>query len=206
MNQAKQYFDSVAEGYAQRSEGGLWKFLRRKEIGAVVELLAGHSLGDLLELGSGSGYYSHQLNFGSDTTRASRVVCVDFSSKMLEKIKIPGCEKIEADIQYYQSQDTFDTILCVGVLEFLPQPQMIFANVAKMLRPNGQCVILVPRVSMAGSIYRLFHRRHGIKITLFNPVHVEEWAMRAGLTIMGERQVPLFSLVLKLGLKIQGSK
>lgn len=197
MTSRERYFDSVALEYSKRSRGFLWKRVRESESAVMMGMLDGHPLGDVLELGCGSGYYSKLLY----ERKCDRLVCVDLSSKMLENLDTPGCEKIEADIQYFQSESRFDTIVCAGVMEFLQKPDNIFNNVAAMLNPQGLFVILIPLKSLAGKMYRLFHRTHGIHLTLFNLDEIEKWANVAGLETTSHQRVSMFSLVVGFRLK-----
>ena len=115
MSTTKDYFDSIAHLYTSRSKGGLGKWLRSNELVHVKELLGSKPLGHVLELGSGSGYYSRVLN----NLGCESLTCVDFSPQMLKNLWIPGCTKVEADIQEFRRECTYDTIFCGGVIEFL---------------------------------------------------------------------------------------
>jgi len=191
MNRVKAHFDAVAPTYEEQSTRGLWKWLRAREAAAVARLLGTGMMGDVLELGSGSGYYSRRV-FGRGWRS---LVCVDFSSEMLERCAVPGCTKVLADVQDYVSERQFDVILCAGVLEFLNQPEAVFANVAKMLRPDGTFIALLPRVGFFGYCYRAFHRwGHGVPIRLFHVAQIQRWAEAAGLGIVRVHPVPLFNL------------
>ncbi|MBI2339900.1 MAG: class I SAM-dependent methyltransferase [Deltaproteobacteria bacterium] len=193
MNSAKTYFDSVASGYAEKSEGGIWRWLRRREASVIASMIGSGPLGDALELGSGSGYYTRRL---SDLGCRS-LVAVDFSPKMVESIRIPGCVKKKADIQNFVSEDRFDLILCAGALEFLEHPEVIFGNASKMLRTKGSLIVLLPLQSLLGRFYRLFHRSHHVPVRLFRLQEVDQWAKAAGLIPVRRQKAALFSLALK---------
>jgi SAM-dependent methyltransferase len=190
----KDYFESVAHKYLGRSQRGLGKWLRRLEMPIIQQLLGAEFLGDVLELGSGAGYYTHYLK--SQGCRS--LVCVDFSPSMLEKIDIPECDKVVADIQTYWSEKKFDTIFCAGALEFLDKPSVIFNNAAQMLKPDGSLILLMPRLSLAGLIYQLFHRFHGVTVKLFAWKQVESWTRAAELKVTERRRVSPFSMCLKV--------
>ena len=197
MNRTKAYFDSVAPIYTKRSQWGLGKWLRRRETAILLRFLGDGFLGDILELGSGSGYYSHHLQ----KQGCSSLTCVDFSSAMLEKLDVPGCVKVEADVQHFRSDRCFDTIFCAGALEFLERPESVFNNATQMIKPAGSLVIMMPRASFFGRLYQLFHEFHGIKIRLFTSQDLSHWAQNAGLAVIEYKRIPLFSIVAKLKLK-----
>ena len=193
----KIYFDSAANIYKNRSKKGLGKWLRQQEATIIKQSLKVELLDDVLELGSGTGYYSRYIyDLGCKS-----LTCVDFSSRMLKKIDIPGCIKVNANIQNYLSENYFDIILCAGVLEFLEHPEIVFNNVVQMLKPNGFIIILMPRYSFFGKIYQLYHRLHGFRIKLFKKEDLQRWLEKTNLNIVEYKKVSLFSIFCKLSLK-----
>ena len=154
-------------------------------------------LGDVLELGSGTGYYSRYIY----EQGCNSLTCVDFASQMLKKIDIPGCVKVNVNIQHYLSENRFDIILCAGVLEILEHPEIVFTYAAQMLKPNGFIIILLPRDSFFGKIYQRFHRLHGFKVQLFKKEDLREWLQKTNLNLVEYKKVSLFSIFCKLSLK-----
>lgn len=193
MNRIKAYFDSVAPGYIKKSEWKIWRWLRQKEAIAITDLIGSGSLGDVLELGCGTGYYTRRLS----QQGCQCLVAVDFSPRMIEEYHIPGCVKKTADIQEFISEDKFDLILCAGALEFLQHPEAVFGNASKMLRAKGSFVVLIPRSSLFGRFYQLFHWFHQVPVRLFRLKEVEQWAIIAGLVLTKWQKVSLFSLAIK---------
>ena len=193
QSRVKSYFDEAAIGYSKRSHRGLWKWLRNNEARVISRLIGGGELGDVLELGSGDGYYANLLS----QQGCQSLICVDISLEMLEQCSIPNCTKVVADIQEYLSQDRFNLILCAGALEFLQRPADVLRNAAQMLKDDGTFVVLMPRLSILGRIYQLYHRVHGIPPRLFRLFEIRRWANETGLHIVHWQEVPLFSLVVK---------
>ena len=194
MNSTRDYFDSIADIYTARSQGGIGKWLRNHELAYVREILGPKPLGHVLELGSGSGYYGHFLN----NLGCESLTCVDFSPQMLRNISIPGCTKVEADVQEFRGERIYDTILCCGTIEFLDRPQAIFDNAAQMLAPLGSMVVLVPWKQLFGQFYKCFHALHQVKIKLFTKEDLNQWATHAGLDLVEARNIPIFSIIAKL--------
>jgi 2-polyprenyl-3-methyl-5-hydroxy-6-metoxy-1,4-benzoquinol methylase len=196
MSTTRDYFDSIADIYTTRSHAGLGKWLRKHELAHVKDFLGSRPLGHVLELGSGSGYYSHILN----NLGCESLTCVDFSSQMLKNLSIPGCTKVEADVQEFRGERIYDTIFCCGAIEFLNRPQAIFDNAARMLAPMGSMVVLVPWNQFFGKLYKCFHALHQVEIKLFTRDDLNRWAAHAGLELVEARNIPMFSIIAKLKL------
>lgn len=194
MDETKAYFDSVAPGYARRSQSRLWKRQRQKEVAAIKRLMGGEKLGDVLELACGSGYYTRLLS----DQGCKKLVAVDFSPTMLQQCRVDGCVKIVANIEEFVSEDRFDLVLCAGALEFLQHPEVVFRNASQMLRANGALVALMPRVSLAGRLYEFFHWCHNVPVRLFGLRDIQQWAHMAGLKLIDWENVGLFSMTVKL--------
>ena len=86
-------------------------------------------------------------------------------------------------------------------LEFLERPEEVFNNVANMLKPNGFFIILMPRYSFFGIIYRMFHQLHRFKIKLFKKNDLQHWIQKTSLNIVEYKTVSFFSIFLKLSLR-----
>jgi len=53
--------------------------------------------------------------------------------------------QIFADAQYLPfAAESFDNVLLLDVLEHLPQPELCIAEIARILKPRGHCVLQVP--------------------------------------------------------------
>ena len=164
MSSVKQYFDGRAMDYRSQSNSGFWSILRESEKKAIERALNPFSGMACLELGSGSGFYTHLLA----NSYPSRLVAVDFSYAMLCAMNISGVLKIQSDIQSVSFRISFDRILCAGALEFLPNPNPFFNNIRCLLSQEGLLILLIPSKGLMGKMYKWFHSAHNININLFD--------------------------------------
>ncbi|RLB63405.1 MAG: hypothetical protein DRI90_06920 [Deltaproteobacteria bacterium] len=101
----------------------------------------------VIELGSGSGYFTLPIARQLDT---GRLRCVDLSATMLERLerrlKARGLqdrtELIEADVGDVPMPDgQADCVFTAGLLHELPHPERALGEAHRMLRPGGRLVI-----------------------------------------------------------------
>ena len=175
------YFDETVEYWDQIYTGQKfvnWHLAERKElvIDAVRRLSLGRSL-KVLDLGSGSGVLTRDL-----LKMGHSVVALDCSEKMVRTLKQslqghPKFRLIGAVVgsagQVGFRSGTFDLILCIGVIQYERQPELIFNEVSRLLKPGAACVFSVPNQlslhhlldpwCLARYFYRVIvlHFRHG---------------------------------------------
>ncbi len=161
----RRYFNGQAADYSGRSGTGLWRWMRDRETAAVLDLLQPQPAERILDAGSGSGHYTSRL-----IEAGAAVTALDFSPSMLSALRHAfRLDTIEGDLATTALKPIFDKVLCAGALEFVPNPAAAVANLATALRPDGPgiLVLLLPRRSFGGRLYRLFHRQHGFAVNLF---------------------------------------
>ncbi len=106
--------------------------------------------GRILEIGSGIGNISTLLQAkGFQITLSD--VRPDYVEALQQKFKGDVEEVIECDIADVQLDQRFqaaymkyDCVLAVNVIEHIERDDQVFCNMAKLLSPGGQCIILVP--------------------------------------------------------------
>ncbi len=192
MNPSQKYFDSVAASYNEDSRRGFWRVVRNIESKAFMKLLNSGRYDKAVDLGSGSGHYS-----GLIRPRCQELYCVDFSRKMLDLIPF-SCFKVESDITCFGPGFYFDLVICAGSLEFSSHPNEVFKKMAELSHSEGEIVCLVPRFSLLGFFYKIFHLSHGVKVHLFREKELHQLARRNGLKVEVLQRIPLFSMVFKL--------
>ncbi len=108
-----------------------------------------------LDVGCGTGHHLKDL-----VARGFDVAGVDGSSEMLEEARLanPSAELHHADVQALPfPDDSFDLVLCIEVLRYLPNPHPCIAEIARVLRPGGRCLATAaPLFSVNG--YPLINR------------------------------------------------
>lgn len=165
MNAARDYFEQAAAEYEQRSGSGIWRWIRACEARAILAALHPLPGERILDAGSGAGHYSALLK-----NAGARVTALDFSPSMLAKAESSlGIATILGDLATVELRPEFDKVLCAGALEFVDDPRAAVANLCRALDPQGPCrlVLFLPRPCLWASLYRRFHRSHGVKVRLF---------------------------------------
>jgi len=114
---------------------------------------------------------------------------------MLQHVDIPGVTPSLADLCDFWFPATFSRILCAGALEFVERPERFLARAEQLLDPSGKIVILVPPATVAGHLYKLWHRSHGLRLHLFTERHLVEMAARCGLRMTQATRATLYGVV-----------
>lgn len=189
------YFDQIAERYDRASLAWPWSWLRERECAALLDVSKGTYRGKALDLGSGAGYYTRVLlQMG-----AVHVTAVDASENMIAALgnnaRVRG---VVSKAEAIDLTSRFQYIVCAGLLEFVTDPFLVL-KVARRHADNGCLMtVLVPRVNLWGKCYKFFHKRHKLKITLFQPNDIKALAEKAGWTVDDERWVWPFTYVLSV--------
>jgi ubiquinone/menaquinone biosynthesis C-methylase UbiE len=148
----REVFDRIANRedwerlYAGTPNRLTYNFISRQR--AVEEMLAPIRLGRVLELGCGTGDLSPFL-----IERATGYTGVDISTAMIERARAnygrqigTGRARFEAgDCERLQFGDaSFDTVVAVALIEYLPDPSKALDEMRRVLKPGGHCLITVP--------------------------------------------------------------
>lgn len=127
-----------------------------------------NSEGTLLDLGAGTGYYLKDFvkNF-------SRITAVDSSREMLKIfLKNNHSSKISLvckDVKSFSSKKKFDTIIVIGLLNYLSVNNAIklIKKLHSLLNRNGKILIAAPTDNFFGHIYKSIWSAKGVSITLY---------------------------------------
>ena len=113
-----------------------------------LEPMARHLGARVLEAGSGNGNLTRHL------LDKKRLVAVDIDSFYTRALDrrwggLDNFSVLEGDLEdtrLYDNlvEESFDSVLCVNVLEHLDNPDRALAGFARVLRPGGRAAILVP--------------------------------------------------------------
>ena len=142
--------EETAQAYFTR-HAGEWDELRQLHSSdaqvekALVEALADANLGDLLDIGTGTGRIAELL-----AENAGKVTALDKSLEMLKlaraKLQHLPAGKAElvpgdfTDLPFAEAQ--FDTVVLHQVLHFAQEPELVLQEAARVTRPGGRIAIV----------------------------------------------------------------
>jgi ubiquinone/menaquinone biosynthesis C-methylase UbiE len=188
------YFERQAEGYHSRQSSGVWSRLRQHEAEVVARLLGRVDGLRILDLACGAGYYSRMV-----TARGGRVVALDLSAGMLAKAReAAGSRCVRADLAALPFHRAFDRVVLAGGLEFVDDPRAVLRQIEGCLADRGEAVVLFPPPTLAGRLYRFYHRAHGLAIHLFAVHELEALAHDAGLLMVEPARAHSYAVVARL--------
>lgn len=119
----------------QRIRPWLTRSLRRELLDADLEALAPRMVGEVLEIGAGR---EHRRGcFRPPVAGVNRWVLVDRSSR--------GRPHLLADMNRLPfPSHAFDTVVCLEVLEYLPDPLSGLSELHRVLQPGGRLIVSLP--------------------------------------------------------------
>lgn len=131
---------------------------------AYADALAGHAGGDLLDLGCG-----HVPLYGCYRPLVSSVTCVDWPQTEHPSQHVDH----EADLgePLPLPSAAFDTVLLTDVLEHLPYPDRLWAELRRVTRPGGTLILGVPFMYWLHEIPHDYHRYTEHRLRLFCADH-----------------------------------
>jgi len=189
------FFAKRARDYQNDAESLPWRWLRTRERAAVGQAMGDVTDGDVLDLGSGVGYYSRYF-LGEG---ARRITAVDISPEMIAALPKGPIDGVEGDISSINLGKTFSHIICAGSLEFVPDVLGALKSARRHADMGTRMVLLIPRPNFWGDLYRLYHRQHRINVTLFPPDQLIEMAQQADWKLISGESAALFSWVGSFG-------
>jgi ubiquinone/menaquinone biosynthesis C-methylase UbiE len=152
--QVEALFDSLALEYVRDRDRQV-SFLSQKAI--AIDLL-GEAKGRLLEVGCGPavmtpelvamGFEAHGIDVSCEMIRRARQ---RMAGHPLEKRCTFAVDDVE---RWHFSEASFDAVLCMGVLEYLPRYSRALAEMARVLKPGGMAVIALPNRASAYHVVR----------------------------------------------------
>lgn len=192
-----------------------------------LEMMAPHLGSRVLEGGAGTGNLTRHL------LEKERLVAVEidpFYTRALNRRwgHLANVSVIEGDLEaprLYESlvDESFDSVLCVNVLEHLDRPDKAVSGFARVLQPGGRAIVLVPahqflfskvdqaighRQRFEESELRVLLEEAGFEVThlmAFNRFGVLGWLVNkwTGHTTIRGWQTRLFALLLPLARAVE---
>jgi len=192
MRNVKTHFDKHARQYDTHRTRGLLGAIVKKEQHIVLYHLDTKPKEHILDAGCGSGYLSLLIK-----QRGGIPFGVDLSPHMINQLHKHNIDGAVQNIETLQLNKTFNKILCAGALEFAHNPSLVIKGFSEHLKKNGKLVILYPRPSIGGFLYKLYHLLHGITITLFSTQHMRSLLQQSGFSLEKQHSVDFIASVLK---------
>ena len=155
----KKHFSELKKPYASRSNW-IWRFFRNRESALFSELVRDLDKDVCLDLGAGSCEYSEILLHRG----AKHIVCVDFNPFLMSSTHDPRIKKIICDVEEFETNKKYDLILCLGILEFVDNPECFLIRLKSFLKPQGKIIILLPLSFIGGISYAFVYFLKGIFI------------------------------------------
>lgn len=185
------HFDEIAKEYAgyystASTSGHSFRYRRSK----CCALLGAGPLGDLLDVGGASGVYFEALK--SQVTTYHIVDISPLMVKLAEQIPNDGVPLFCHLASAYKlpfPDGHFQTVVAMGLLEYLDEPWKALAELARVTKPGGVLVVSYPNAHspmrrMSELIYRCFRRPAPFASHMFS---VEE--CRAGAAPLALKEV-----------------
>lgn len=150
LNAIRSVRQETAEGYFAR-HAEEWDDLRRLHSpdrmveNALIEALGDAPLGQLLDIGTGTGRMAELF-----AQRAERIVALDKSLEMLriaraklQHLPTERVELVQGDLAALPfNAEQFDTVLLHQVLHFAQEPRTALAEAGRVVRPGGRIAIV----------------------------------------------------------------
>lgn len=141
----------------------LWQMSRARRFNRwMADSIAPYISGDVLEIGAGIGNLTGMLH-----TACRRYVATDSDEEHVAALRarFPQVEAVRCDaalaVGFEPLIGSFNTVVCLNVLEHIPDERATLQNLFSALRPQGKAIVLVPQGPNAfGSLDEvLLHQR-----------------------------------------------
>lgn len=117
---------------------GIWSRLNADRLVAAYEyVLTKYVNGDLVDLGCGNAPLA-----GIYKDRVSSFIWADWENTQHQEFNLDIEVDLNNDLPF--EDESFDTVLLSDVIEHSAQPDALFSEVARILRPGGHIIIGVP--------------------------------------------------------------
>lgn len=135
--------------FARDTKGRIMGGHMDKIIGNAYEpIIKKYSKGTLADIGCGDVPYYHLYKDSVDEN-----ICIDWGNSRLETTFLDFEADLNKELTFLKS-NTFDTVLCTDVLEHIYRPELLFSEMTRILKPDGNLILAVP------FLYWVHHNAH----------------------------------------------
>lgn len=141
---AQEFFDAIADDYTRRSRTAVWNvsslsFSRRQDL--VIKMMSQTPTGGtVLDYGMGPAVFGPPA-----VEQGLRYVGIDISPRMVhvaQQMQLPNAEFHVGDLNLLdQFAGSADTVLLIGLIDYLEFPQEGLRKLARCVKPGGRLVL-----------------------------------------------------------------
>ena len=150
----KNYFDQTAQEYSlacsQKDSDAVRNYIFSTRKAFVLEMVCPGS-GRALDVGCGPAVFTEELiqkGYAVTGIDVSEEMLARAREKMRQKNLLTQCHFVLGDIENLDfPDDSFDLILCVGVLEYLNNDSQALKEIKRVLKKTGRAIITVPNLA-----------------------------------------------------------
>ena len=124
----------------------LTRYLFRRRVEIAFGLLPDRSWDRALDAGTGAGFLLPTLAHVAHEVEGVDISPVlEYVHAMLDKRGVRNVRLQQADLLHLPFEaGSFDLIICLSVIEHIPEPDVAFAEMARVLRPGGIVIVGYP--------------------------------------------------------------
>lgn len=151
-------------GFFKEIELDAYKSCRLKIL-SLLDQVEGSSDSRLLDVGCNDGKFSLEL---ARKYNAKEIYGLEVDKKSIKKAKKKGIKVYDTDVnkKFPFKNDFFDVVIANQLVEHLLNPDNLFKEIYRILKPGGVCVIATPNLcSLHNRVFVLF----GWQITNISP-------------------------------------
>jgi 2-polyprenyl-3-methyl-5-hydroxy-6-metoxy-1,4-benzoquinol methylase len=193
IDRIRAHYGPWARTYGKPDDDGWFSFVRQREIRLIWSMLKLRPGESVLDAGCGTGELARQIK-----ERGHEVWAVDCTPEMVAQVEGKVDRALVVDLNEMDLGRRFDAILCIGALEFAPQPERVLARLRAHLEDHGRLIVLAPRNGPGGWIYGALKRRHQLDTTLFSPRSLARAAASCGLRVVEHRMPFIHNIIATL--------
>jgi SAM-dependent methyltransferase len=133
----------------------------------------------ILDVGCSEGFFLGEVEGAALRVGVER----DWERLRIGRQDRPGISFVRADASALPFSDAaFDSVVCIGVLSYLPNVDVAIAEAARVIQPGGRLVVTVATDRPVYSLLAAHVRRSGAR--LLSPAAVAASMRQAGLTVV----------------------
>jgi SAM-dependent methyltransferase len=124
----------------------LTRYLFRRRVEIAFGLLPDRSWDRALDAGTGAGFLLPTLaHMAREVDAVDLSPVLKYAQAMLDKRGVDNVRLQQADLLHLPFETGyFDLIICLSVIEHIPEPAVAFTEIARVLRPGGIAIVGYP--------------------------------------------------------------